>query len=157
MPYTLTSDEYVEIDGVPLATPAWTLGNLFVVWAGPATRGEDRVIPGAAGRLPKPRRVDSRPVSLELVIVGDFDWDGTPVTDFREGLWLNVQHLRENVTDPTGVGDGTRTMILHAPDGSTPSGQIHVETFELGGLGPNGLTATIDITIKAGALAEVGS
>jgi hypothetical protein len=154
MTYVINHSEYCEIDGVPLNTPAWTHTNLFELWSGPTTRGTDRIIPGAAGALPYRRRATVRTVTLELVVYGDLAWDGTTYADARTGLFTNVGHLRTNVTDPTGIGDGTRTMILHLPDGSTRSGDIHVEGFALGGgLGPFHTLATIDISILAGALA----
>lgn len=152
MSYQLVTGEYAAVDGVPLDTPAWRTRNLFVLWAGPATRGQDRVVPGAAGVLAKPRRAASRRVSLEMAVFGSVDWTGAPAVDERAGLWANVAHLRSNVTDPTGVGDGTRTLVLFTPAG-TVAGPVHVEGFEVGGLGPGAVTAVMDLVIVQGVLA----
>lgn len=152
MAYTITETEYISIAGVPLATPAWIHTNLFEFWSGLSTRGQDRVIPGAAGVLPYPRRPTITPRTIELVIFGDVNWEGTPQTDTRAGLWANVDHLRTNVTDPLVVGDGTRELILYRPDGSAVSCSVQVEGFELGGgLGPDHTLATIDVTIVEGS------
>lgn len=153
MPYTITSDEYVEINSVPLHTPAWCVGNLWVLWSGPETRGSDRLIPGAAGVRPYKRRATVTRRLLELSIFGDRDWNDVQYDGYREGLRANIQHLKTNVTNPFTTGDGTRTAVLHLPDGSTATGSIHVVGFELGPLGPAGALATMEISIPLGGLA----
>ena len=149
MAYTITQAEHLEINSVPLATPAWSLANLFVMWSGPATRGQDRLIPGTTGALSNPRRPTVTSRTLLLDIFGDRDWEGASNADPRDGLWRNIAHLRANVTDP----GGDVTATLHLPDGTTVSGPVHIESFELGGdLGPHAARAAIDITILHGAL-----
>lgn len=152
MPYEITSVEWVEINGVPLHTPAWHVANLDVLWRGPSTRGSDDIIPGADGVRPNRRRPTVTPVSLELCIVGTHDWEGNPNPDARIGLEENIDHLRANVTDPTGVGDGTVTCVLHLPSGATREGDVHIEGFDITGDGPGAVGAVIDLTIKQGAL-----
>lgn len=148
-----TDLEYVDIDGVPLATAAWSTENLFILWQGPDTRGQDVIIPGAAGTRSKPRRAAVSPRTLFLNIYGDHDCAGTPQADGRIGLQKNLDFLRRLVTDPTGTGDGTRTATLHRPDGTTVSGPVHVEDFQYDGNGPGAVRATLDLTLPLGALA----
>jgi hypothetical protein len=151
--YTITETEYATIAGVPLATPAWTLINLWELWTPPTVRGTDVVMPGAEGQRPYPRTIDATRRQLQLVIYGDVDWEGTPVTDARAGLWTNVEHLRTNIATPPGTGPGgTHTIELITPDG-TVSGHAHIETMTLGGAdGPYATRAAIDLTIVEGAL-----
>lgn len=153
MAYLINSAEYVDIDGVPLQTPAWTLTNLEALWAGPATRGQDRVIPGAAGVRSYRRRPTVTRQALALVIFGEWDWAGTYNPNPRLGLEANVDHLRANVTDPILDNPGTRIATLHLPSGATRTGAITVEDFTLSAdLGAFNVSAVIDISIAQGAL-----
>lgn len=152
MAYADVPVERLEIDGVPLNCAGWTHTNLWALWAGATTRGTDRIIPGATGILSKPRRATAARLQLAVEIFGHIAWDGTPYADHRLGLWTNVDHLRTNVTDPVTTGDGTRTGVLYLPDGSTLTGPVTVEGFQLGDSEGVVLTSTIDLTIPAGAL-----
>jgi hypothetical protein len=154
MTYLINSTEYLEIGGVPLQTPAWTLTNLETLWAGPPTRGTDRVLPGAAGVRSYRRRATVAKVALALVIFGEWKWDGAHNTDIRAGLLANVDHLRTNITDPTLDNPGTRVAVLHLPGGTTRTGAVTVEDLTLSAeLGPFNVKAVIDISIAQGALA----
>jgi hypothetical protein len=155
MNYSTNSPEYAVLGGVPLQTPAWVHENLWDLWSGPTTRGGDVIIPGAAGSRGYPRIAAARSVTLELSIVGDFDWQGVPNPDFRLGLWRNVAHLR-TVTDPPmpgAAGDGSKLLEVVTPAGVVVSAPVEVESFLLGGdLGPYATKATIDLVILSGAL-----
>lgn len=151
MPYVITADEYVSIGDVPLATPAWVLENLFELWQGPETRGQDRILPGAAGVRPYRRRATVTRRSLQLSIFGDVDWEGNANADWRVGLQENIDHLRANVTDPIVTGDGTRELDLHMPDGDVRSALVHVEAFTLAPLNWFAVRSTIDVTLLSGA------
>lgn len=152
--YVITQTEYLTLNGVPLSTPAWELLNLYVLWGGPGTRGQDVVIPHAGGVRSYPRRAAATRVTLELDITGHTDWAGLAYASPRAGLWANVAHLRTNATDPRTGGDGTVTASLTKPDGSQVSGPVTVEALVVDGsqTGPNHLKATIDVTLAAGAL-----
>lgn len=154
MAYLINSGEYLDIAGVPLQTPAWTLTNLQELWSGPQTRGSDRLIPGAAGIRSYRRRATATTRPLALVIFGEWKWDGTAHTSPRVGLQDNISHLKTNLSDPTVANPGTRTATLHLPSGATKTGAVTVEGFELGeALGSWNITAVMDITIAQGALA----
>jgi hypothetical protein len=150
---TITYTEYVEIGGIPLATPAWEVTNLFVLWEGPDTRGADRIVPGVDGVKPYRRRATVSKRTLEMVIYGTHDEDGGAYSDVRAGLAANVEYLRANVFDPTDVGDGTRTAVLHLPSGATKSGLVHVEAALFASAGPTSLRAAVDLTLVTGSLA----
>lgn len=152
--YLVNSSEWLDIDGVALQTPAWTLTNLEALWAGPATRGQDRVLPGTVGVRSYRRRATVSRVALALVIFGEWDWTGGHNPNPRTGLEANVAHLRTHVTDPTLDNPGTRTATLHLPSGATRSGPVTVEDFTLSGdLGAHHVSAVIDLSIPQGALA----
>jgi hypothetical protein len=153
MAYVVTSSEWVDVGGVPLATPAWTLENLQDLWSGPVTRGTDLVIPEARGQRPYPRRIDAWRLTLNVAVYGDLAWDGTAHSDPRAGLWANIAHLRANAFDPPGTGDGTRPLVLHLPDGSTLDATTTVERFVVGSaINWFSLRATVDLVIPAGVL-----
>lgn len=153
MPYVITETEYVTIDGVPLSTTGWHLLNLQVLWQGPDTRGQDRIIPGAAGVRPYPRRATVSRRTLELVIWGDMDWNGAATSDWRAGLQNNVDHLRDNVADPTVSGDGTRLIVMHMAAGGTRQARCHVEGLELADSNWFSVRAAMDLSLVSGALA----
>lgn len=150
-------DVYLEIAEVPLATPGWQCLNPMEMRQGLATRGKDRLIPGAAGVLPGKRRPTSTQRLLELVVNGELDWEGEPYTDGHEGLDANLMHLREFVTDPLGNGrdGGPLEAVLHLPDGSTSVGQVHVESFTWGYWGTDA-QAAMTVTVL-GPFESVGS
>lgn len=153
MAWVLTEPEYVAIDGVPLATPAWYTLNLWALWNSPSTRGTDRIVPRADGVRPYRRRPTATRVTLGLVIVGDVDPDGSTWTDPRAGLLHNLDTLKAGVVAPPVRTDGTRLAELHLPDGTMRSGRVHVEGMDLGAdYGPFGLRAALDLTLIQGEL-----
>lgn len=160
MSYDVTSDEYLQIGDVPLHTPAWEIESLAPLWRGPAVRGEDDRIPGASGVRPNMRRPDITPVLLVLSCNGYLDWEGNTYPDPRRGLAANIQHLRDNVIDPTLEGDGTRDATLTMPNPDPDSGDefitrtaaVHVLGWEFEGEGPYGVSGTLGLSIPGGAL-----
>lgn len=95
----MPGDEYLEIDGVALDTPAWIVTDLGPLWEPADVRGGDRLIPGAAGVRSYQRRATVTRKALAMSIFGDVDQAGTPQADVRAGLWANVAYLRANVVD----------------------------------------------------------
>jgi hypothetical protein len=154
--YTIIGTEYLVIDDVPLSTPAWVITDHAALWGAGDMRGEDIIIPGAAGVLPRQRRPTVTKVDLELWIVGHVDWNNVAQANERAGLARNVNHLMTNVAAQPGTPAGTRSAVLHMPPGSTPatlSGPVHVEQFRLAGRGPGAALAQLTLSIPAGALA----
>lgn len=153
MAYEITAAEYLEIDGVPLATPAWTTTDMDDLWSTPAVRGADLVIPGATGVRPFRRRWTVTDASIELTVVGDRDWEGGSYPNTAVGLALNVEHLQA-LAEPTGTTAGTRTAVLHFPPGGPAdrSGPVHVERVRAKRTGPLAVVS-IQLSIPGGALA----
>jgi hypothetical protein len=126
--------------------------NLWVLMQGPDVRGADRLIPGAAGVRPYPRRATVTKRVLELSVWGDADHDGAPHEDGPEmGLEANLAFLRLNVADPTNVGDGTRTATLLLPSGDERSGPVHIEGFEFA-IDGDYARAALTLSIPGGVL-----
>lgn len=151
---TITATEYLEINSVPLATPAWRLTDLTSLYDEADVRGDDILIPHSAGVLAQPRRRTVTKKALPIVVFGDYDLDGVAHTDPREGLAINTAYLMTNVVAPPGTGDGTRDAVWHLWDGSTKAADVHV----LGGLGlkrknPITVEGVLVISIPAGRFA----
>lgn len=155
MAYVITSPEWLEIDGVPLSTPAWETTDASELWSTAQVRGADLVIPGAAGVRPYPRRPTVTSATVELVVVGDTAPDGTARSEPRAGLAVNCA-LLEALVGPNGTdADGTRLAILHyAPGGPTADrrGRVHVLRIRFARKDPNMATAQLELSIPAGAL-----
>lgn len=152
-------DRYADIDGTHLSIDGcWDHNNIEALLSGPSTRGENRVIPGVAGRRAKPRRADETPYTINLTIYGVNDPDGDPYDDPEVGVGLNITYLRENVTDPI-AGDGLRTLTLHWKEDLSFVGSVQVVHFEvLNYVSPSVVEAAIEVVCVDGALAiEVAS
>lgn len=151
----ITRTEYLVIGSTPLATPAWRVNNIDVMWNTADVRGSDRIIPGAAGTRPYQRRFTVTKRSLEMVVFGAQDRTGATNADPRLGLWNNVKALR-SLAAPTGSGDGTLAATLYLPTGASPStltGYVHIEGFEIGPIHRHTVRATMDLSFPFGMLA----
>lgn len=150
---TITRVEYVEINSVPLATPAWEVNDLSPLWDVAGLRGEDRVVPFAEGALPLRRFRDEMRCQIPLTVYGDVDQDGTPQSDARIGLMENLDYLRVNILTPNTVGDGTWELTLHMPDGSTRTADCFVlPPFQMSIISPSCVRGVLDILIPQGFL-----
>jgi hypothetical protein len=149
MPYVVNRDVYVEINAVPLATDAWECLNPLELHKPAARRGQDRLIPGAAGVRAKTRRADVTRRQLQLVVTGKYMWDGTLHANSEVGVVANLDHLAANLFDAQG---DPVTATVHLPDATTVTGSVQVESLDWEFHGYDA-TVTIDITIPAGALA----
>lgn len=149
MPFVIVSAVHLTINGVPLSTPGWECLNPMALRQGPATRGQDRVIPRAPGVRPYRRRAAPRRHQLDLIVNGEYDGDGTRYANRPARLDANLQYLRDNVTDPTAT---IPTAVLTLPSGATVAGLVQIEDFAWVYIGTDAI-ATIDVSIPAGALA----
>lgn len=152
---TVTTGGQLTIGGVALIGPAWTVVEeaLTDLWLGGDLRGEDRIIPGAAGAIPYPRRWTVTRRSIPMWINPDVDRTGAAHSSPQVGLWLNIKYLRENVVDPPGTTTGTRAAVLTLPDATTRTADVHVLGLTLGVRGLGGFAAALDISIPAGVFA----
>lgn len=149
-----TRDGVLTIDGVLMQRLAWAVLDVTPLWLGPDQRGADLEIPGRPGALANPRRAAATSVTLRMVIDGHYDPNGLWQPDPRQQLRLNVKYLREQVSDPTYIGDGRRTLVLVTADGATLTGDVHVGRLQLGDQVQGLARAALPISITDGALTE---
>jgi hypothetical protein len=144
----------LTIASVDMMQPAWQVRNLVSLWLPGDQRGADKLIPGVAGRKPYARYVDTTTRTLELKITGEINRTGTPYADRFEGLQVNIDYLITNVVNPTGSGDGTRSLVLTMPDGTTRTESVHVTGMDIGRYNETGrwVLATIDLSIPSGRI-----
>lgn len=155
MAYTVNFAHHLEIDGVPLSTPAWEHTNIHTLYSGAEVRGENRVLPGASGRRALPWRADETMRTLTLAIFGTYSWDGTPNEDPVAGLWANVAHLQAFVVDNPLTADSTRLATLKRPGATDQTCIIQVRGFEVDDdpYSPSDIAASIDIALLSGRFA----
>lgn len=160
------SEGVLTINSVVLNTPAWHVGgdengegSLLQLW-GMMTdrRGEDRVVPGFAGRIAYKRRIDATPYRLRATIIGDVASNGTPYSDDRVGLQTNLATWM-TLIDTVASGDGVVTASLTRFTGSAITGPVHVVSLvpTLISYSPDGKSGSIfiadfNLEIPAGRL-----
>lgn len=165
MPLRNTQNEgTLEISGINMnpANGAWGIvgdergqGGLVHLWSKFDVRGEDRLLPGAVGVIPYPRRMTGTRVDLRLLIVGDVvGQTGALATDATEGLATNIEYLRTNVVAPVVSSTGLRSAVLEVPGQSDRTALIHVlglvtQSYMLGECGAIAVT-TLQISIPEG-------
>ena len=104
-----------------------------------------------------PRRPTVTEVSLPMILDGKFDPDGNDNIDWSQGLYENLMWLRQFVSDPTMVGDGTRYLQLTSPNGmSFSTGYAHLNLLEGDRAGPI-MRAVLEVSIPMGTLQPLGS
>lgn len=151
MAYVVNRTQYLEINSVPLATPAWRIKDLSRLY-GLEVRGDDRILPGADGARPFRRRVTVRTVGLPLLVEGRFTHEGASNSNIWDGLDDNIDHLMTNVVTPATSTAGTRTAVWHRANGNI-NADVHVEGFEPQGWGQGWVLFLLEISIPAGRFA----
>lgn len=146
MPNVITRSTYLEINSVPLATPAWRILDLSRLH-GLAIRGSDRTMPGAEGQRAVRRHLTTYVQSLPLLVVGRFDREGNTNADVYDGLDDNIDYLHTNVVLPPTTA--TVAATWHRAGGNKTA-DIHVEGFEPQAWGQGWIRFSLDISIPAG-------
>lgn len=149
MSYEITRNVYVELGGVPLATPAFECLDPMTLAAPASRRGQDRVIAGAAGVRAKRRRKTVTRRTITVVVAGHPKWDGSQHSAGDTGLQSNLDHIYAALL-PTD-GDPI-TATVHKPGGSTVTGPVQIEDIETEYHGDTDAVLTIDISIPGGEL-----
>ena len=152
MAYVIRFTHHLEIDGVPLSTPAWEHLDIHLLYGAPTVRGDNRVMPGARGQRALPWRPDLTMRTLQLAIFGDVSWDGTANPDAVSGLWANIAHLQTFVVDNPLNADSTRTATIKRMGQTDLTAVIQVRGFEITEeYGPSAVAASMDIALMSGA------
>lgn len=145
MPTVITRDQYLEVNSVPLATPAWRILDLSKLY-GLDVRGSDRLLPGADGLRATRRRIDQRVIGLPFIVIGAADHEGTTNADPYEGLDDNIDYLMTNVVAPTTT---TRTAVWHRANGNV-SAAVFVEGLTPDTWGNGWVRFVLELSIPAG-------
>ena len=140
--------DYLTIGAVIIGTAACHATNLQVLYD-EQHRGQDRLVPGSAGVIATPRRLDSVTHILQLVINGRFASSGSAHADPYAGVRTNIAELK-TITAPVTTGDGTRS-VSWTRGGSTVTADCHVGPLLLGQHSGPILFATLDLTVPDGA------
>lgn len=116
---TITTDDYWDIDGVPMCTPAWNIEELDGATPTPAKRGQNLAAPYHSGQLWRPKQHDAVTRSLMMWI----SWkttDGAQAAtrELRQAQYqANEDYLKGLlIADPSVQHTITRRVF--APDGS---------------------------------------
>jgi hypothetical protein len=144
----------LTIGGIAMMCPSWEVQNLAELWLPANQRGIDVIRPGVSGVKARLRRDTVTVRTLRLLIIGSADRNGVAQTDLFEGLQANFDYLRANVVAPTNTTDGTRSVVLTMPDGTTRTEPAHVQQMEVGRIVENGAwaLATIELSIPSGRI-----
>jgi len=149
---TATATEYLDIDGTPLTTAAWTTEDISTLLNGPGTRGGDIVVPGRAGTVARRRTLDAREVSIPIVVNGYLDSDGNAWSDPREGLVNNLDELKGLLTPRGTTLAGTRTLTWYG-DYVQRTAQVHVSpNIDVAAIGPHAARVVVRMVLPGGAL-----
>lgn len=160
MAYVITFPlHYLEIDEIPLSTPAWEVLNLEDLESGPDVRGEPRLLPGAVGVRANPLRATVTEHTLNLYFHGSADPEGNPFDEAHAGILSNLARFRADVVSQPSVGV-TRNAVLHLPDPDDPdtegpsrTGAVQIRKLSVGeALSPDCVRATLDLIILGGSL-----
>lgn len=141
----------LEIGGVSMHTDSWDATDLMDLWGEADQRGSDRLIPGAAGVLPRRRRRTVSGRQIPMVFQADT----------FAALATAVDLFLSTVVAPTNTGDGTRAATLTMPNGDVRTADVHVTGLQLGqrgsGHGARGhvaaVRAVLVLSIPAGRFA----
>lgn len=155
---TPTQTEYVEIDGIPLATPAWETNDLSELWDIATILGELPNVPYRRGVIPFRRALGGKAFSLPITILGAEDPDGVPYANPRVGLQTNRDIFLRDIIRPPRIDTitGTRTLRYHQADGSTilAGPMVIAGGLKPQPLGPSALTGTVVGILTEGGLRD---
>lgn len=146
MPTVINRATYLEINSVPLATPAWRITDLSKLY-GLAVRGEDRLIPATSGSRAYRRWIASRVVGLPLLVEGARTHEDVVNANVWSGLDANVDYLMTNVVLPPATA--TYSAIWHRASGNLTA-EVHVEGFEPEAWGHGWTRFRLELSIPAG-------
>lgn len=145
----------VTIDGEALnnAYGAWLTPDLSVLTGDPDQRGSDRLVSHVIGVRPYRRRTTVTRYSLPLLVTGAVRHDGIAPgswADFDRFLIENLRRLKGNVTLPTNLTDGTRSLSVAWADGTSITVDAHCGPLR-GTVRPRAnVRATLELSVPGG-------
>lgn len=157
MTIQITSDEYLELNGVPLNTPAWHVTDYTPLLDGPEIRGGNLTIPRRRGQVPRMRLTDSRTVTLPIVIYGDKDFEGNAHADSHIGLTDNLNQLKYFLNMSSSKNITTIPAIFHRVMGDLQTDVQVGAALDLQALGTTAARGSLTLTIPSGIWRSSGS
>jgi len=151
MSYVINAVEYLVLDGLPLATPAWYTTEMSDLIGTAEVRGSDILVPFADGVRPQPRRPTVSQATVSLAVVGDTNPDGSAHASVRDGLRANCKALAWLASRNGVDAAGTRLAELHL-DGETRVGRVHILRLRFARESAGYATGQLELSIPAGAL-----
>lgn len=139
------------LDAVPLRTPGWRALDLTPLYGIGPRIGENRPIPGVAGRLAVDHEIDELRVALPMRFTGAKDREGNTHTDPFDGVLANLLYFRKHVVDYLPTRSGTLTRR----DVGTVTGTVVVDGWEYNvdpRSGGDVILAVLRLTVPAGSL-----
>lgn len=119
----------LTLNSVSMNRPAWAIlgdetgaGGLLPLFYKMNKRGDDRIIPGAAGVVAYPRRATSTTHGLRLAVTGDVDANGDIPANSANQLAANLAYIFDNVINAS-VNPVAVTLVAY---GQTLTGTAHV-------------------------------
>lgn len=142
---------YLEVNSIPLATPAWFITNLETEIVKRVTRGSNLLLPGATGRRRRQRYLDEVTYQFELTIRGLVKWDNSAYSNASQGFTENCEQLTANL----GFANATAvTATWHRVGSSNKTASVDVVHFECADLGTHrDGKAVLEIVAPAGLFA----
>lgn len=151
MSYTITSTEYITIDGIPLSTPAWQTLELSELNNAADVRGSSIVIPRRPGQIFRNKVRDSKIVNIPIIIYGDRAPDNTIYNDKREGLLLNLDLLKKALANPYQPNDNQRLLTYYRPGLTLETAIQTTPNIQYEEINPTTARAIIKLDIASGA------
>ncbi len=151
----ITRNHYLEVNSVPLSTPAYWITNLEEQLLTAADlKGGDIDIPHVTGVLANPRRVTVTKKAFAMTIIGSVDRNNSVQSDQMAGLVANVEYLTSNLGIASASGDGTVTAIWHRSDSTTKSAAVTVLGLHCSKLTDRPmLSAVLEVSLPLGVFA----
>lgn len=139
----------LTINGVLLERPGFCRVNrsLLRLLSGPAKRGHNVVLPGAAGQRPYDRVVDATIYDLEMRVQGRVDNAGVAHPDVITGKIANLIWLEENVDIP---GSALVAATLRLQGQADRTADVHVLNWQIARDDGPSAVVTFDLDVPAG-------
>lgn len=150
--------EYVTFAAVGAldAVDTWKVGAWeglnYTNWyrTGPVL-GQNRHVPGVAGRLVVEKEIDELTFTQQMRFKGRKDKDGAPHADLFVGVMANFRYFRKHVLDYKSA----RSVTFHERDGTTTVGTVQVGDWDES-VDPNSggevILLSFRVTVPAGSL-----
>lgn len=132
-----------------LANPAYRILDLSPLY-GLAMRGQVETLPYVAGGQGYQHRIDARSVVLPMLVVGQYQSDGTPNADIYAGVDDNVDEILANVVSP---GTTAYRWYWYRATGDMLQADVFVEQFTPQAWGRGWVRFGLGLVIPAGRFA----